>query len=105
MKKSKYKSIYTGINVIGYVYPNQLFQHNYTQEQPEYNFYSLELNQPTIFDVSGLNKVSSSSAFVSIGIDPGGDPEPGQMIPVGNGLSFMLILVLIFTIIKIWKKN
>jgi hypothetical protein len=64
----------------------------------------LELNQPTIFDVSGLNKVSSNSTFVPLGIDPGGDPEPGQMIPVGGGLSFMLILVLIYIIIKIWKK-
>lgn len=88
-----------------YTHPNQLFQNHYTQEKPEYNFYSIDLNQPTIFDVSGLNKVSSNSSSIPPWVDPGGDPEPHhKKISVGDGLHFILILALIY-IIKLWTKN
>jgi len=56
--------------------------------------------------VSEPSFAKSSLTFEPLGIDPGGDPEdPGQMIPVPDGLFFLIFISLLYGLYLLFGKK
>lgn len=55
-------------------------------------------------NLSGDNQIRQSfnlnQPFDPVGPDPGGDPNPGDMIPVPNGVLYLISLLLVYFVIK-----